>query len=190
MGELIPMSDKKTQKKRVISNRCDACEKDLLPVCCLISMLTAVFVTLIFSIAFTGVLTINRSSSYSGAFAASTASDVEPDNFGFTTLDSAAVLDMVYLSKCEGLILVTGNNAAENDDLANKIMNEDTDATIYHYSIVDNGTKTDEYVKALLVGNNVDGAPTLLYVRDGVVYDRLDDVHSEAVISTFIAKYK
>ncbi len=188
------MSDKNVKTQHVMKNRCSTCDKSLLPICCLISMLTAVFVTLIFSTAFTSLLAIDRSNSdYKGAFSESVnAENADIDNFGFTKLNSAAVIDMVYLAKTSGLVLVTDNaNATENDALANKVMNYKQDATIYHYSLIDkDGDKADEFVKALLIGNDSDGAPALLYIKDGQVYDRLDDIHSDAGVSTFLAKYR
>lgn len=186
------MSDKHSNNQRMMKHRCDQCERSLLPICCLISMLTAVFVTLIFSTAFTSLLATDYKNDYKGAFSESiNIKNADKDNFGFTKLNSAAIIDMVFLSKGKGIVLVTGDNSNENDNLANKVMNVAQNATIYHYSVVkDGGDKADEFVRELLIGGDSDGAPALLYISNGQVYDRLDDTHSESVISTFIAKYK
>ena len=186
------MSDKKSKEPKMMKHRCEQCERSLLPICCLVSMLTAVFVTLIFSTAFTSLLATNNRSEYKGAFIESVnVKNADKDNFGFTKLNSAAIIDMIFLSKGKGIVLVTGDNNLEYDGLANKVMNVAQDSTIYHYSIVEeDGDKADEFVKEMLIGGDSDGAPALLYISGGQIYDRLDDTHSEAVISTFIAKYR
>jgi hypothetical protein len=186
------MSDKKSNNPRMMKHRCDQCERSILPICCLISMLTAVFVTLIFSTAFTSLLVTGDSSDYKGAFSESISiKNADKDNFGFTKLNSAAIIDMIYLSKSKGIVIVTGDDATENDNLANLVMNQSQGATIYHYSVVsDGGDKADEFVRELLVGGDSDDAPTLLYISNGQIYDRIDDTHSESVVSTYIGKYK
>ena len=186
------MSDKNSKNQHMMKHRCEQCERSLLPICCLISMLTAVFVTLIFSTAFTSLLATNYKNEYKGAFLESiNVKNADKDDDGFTKLNSAAIIDMIYLSKGKGIVLVTGDNALENEGLANKVKSVAQDAAIYHYSIVSkDGDKADEFVKEMLIGGDSDGAPALLYISGGQIYDRLDDTHSEAVISTFIAKYK
>ncbi|MBQ8157207.1 hypothetical protein IJ102_02355 [Candidatus Saccharibacteria bacterium] len=194
MGELIAMPNKKatTKTKGLTKNYCESCHASLLPLCALISILTAVLVSLIFSVAFTQTLTADRNNSiYKGSFEHSIHEDLSRDNFGFIELNSAALIDMIYLSQSNGLVLVTDdNNSAASADLANAIDAAQSGAEVYHYSVVTGGDKADDFMRNLLVENDSDGAPALLYVKNGSIYDRLDDIHNPSLISTFLAKYK
>ena len=71
--------------------------------------------------------------------------------------------------------------AAEEEDLLSSIVH-------YNYPANNNPNKYDLYAETITL--NGEEAPVLLYVRNGKIYDRLDDVNSESGIVTFLEKYK
>ena len=60
---------------------------------------------------------------------------------------------------------------------------------IYHYEHITEGAGNAE-ITAHNVTIGKEDSPVLVYVREGVVYDRLDDINSDSDLSTFLAKYK
>ena len=173
--------------------KCSNCNKNSLPICILVSMLTAVLVTLIFSFGFSAILhpTDSSTSTYSGEFDKAVDA-AKTDSNGLTVLDSGAVIDMMRVSKLSGLIFVGATNDANSETLAAKVgQSVSTDLKIYRYNIntADDVSGDDAIALAVTVGSNKN-VPSLLYVVNGSIYDRLDDVNSEADLASFIAKYR
>ncbi|MBQ1372800.1 hypothetical protein IIY67_01090 [Candidatus Saccharibacteria bacterium] len=174
--------------------RCGRCDKNILPLCCLVSILTALLVVIFLSLGVTQKLLPggHDNSVYSGDFAELAKSDAATNEHGLVELSGGTVIDMLYLSKGTGLIAVT-NQATNSDTTATflqKIQAAANGARIYQYDYSQSGESADDVVFDAFLGDNSDGAPTLLYVRNGEIYDRLDDANSDADISSFIAKYR
>lgn len=169
-------------------------ERNIIPVCIFVSVLTAVLVTLIFSFGFTKglneLIQKRGKNEYSGNFS-SQISKGETDAAGIILLNNKAVIDMALSGKT-GFLYVSTKDCAECSLFESRLGNIKNDSeidNIYHYVMNTGSTSDDDYyAQALTVGT--DSVPALLFFRDGMIYDRLDDARDAANLSTFVAKYK
>ncbi len=164
----------------------------ILPICILVSILTAVLVTLVFSIAFVQSFKFEAKPTYnvSGAFKEAIA-DGKKDDDGITLLGGEAVVDFFTSSK-SGFIYATNDDCDKCVEFGKALAKaaEKAEVTdIYHYAH-DSASTSKAEASALEVTIGQDEAPALIYVKNGHIHDRLDDPRSESDLSTFLAKYK
>ncbi len=83
------------------------------------------------------------------------------------------------------------SECTEFDKLLKKAKDGYEISGLYHYNFddySDTTTDVDRAAKDATLAEET--APVFLYIKDGIVYDRLDDVQSESDLVTFINKYK
>ena len=177
-------------KAKAIKNRCEGCGRSILPICMLVSMLTAILVTLFFSVTFTSsVVNMSVKGKYENLFRNLT--DQKDEN-GFTFINPGAIVDMTLVSNESGLIFITENSCTGTcEELAVRIAKaNEAGAKIYRYTYSEGANdEATKYTNELLINSDSDGLPALVYIRDGYLYDRLDDIRSEADLNTFLGKY-
>ena len=164
----------------------------ILPICVLVSILTAVLVTLVFSIAFVRSFKLETKTplDVSGAFKEAL-ENKEKDVSGITLVSGEAVVDF-FTSGKTGFIFASDEECSSCVDFGARLANVAASAEIsdiYHYEYVTEGAGNAE-ITARNVTIGKEDSPVLVYVREGVVYDRLDDINSDSDLSTFLAKYK
>lgn len=195
----------KPAKAAVASNKkcdckCDGCKCDgklvssQLSFYILIAILVAITTVLVISFSFNkSVRDLFRADSYiyNGKFTDEKAGKQKDEN-GITILSAGAVIDLVQ-SREEGFLIVgaTGDdgNCITCDAFAKRVAQySGLAANIYRYTF-ESGvtTKDDERAKKAL--GDVEENPAFYFIKDGVVYDRLDDVKEEADLKLFISKY-
>ena len=164
----------------------------ILPICILVSILTAVLVTLIFSISFVQSFKFETKVKLdvSGAFKEAIAKQDKDDN-GITLVNGEAVVDF-FTSEKSGFIFASDEDCTGCAEFGSRLATTAESAEvsdIYHYKYNgDEGNKAEVAAKNVTIGK--ESSPVLVYVRNGVVFDRLDDVNSDSNLSTFLAKYK
>lgn len=180
--------------KKNVKN-CDS-YKSIVSICILVCMLTAVAVSLVFAIGFNETMKSSgnkTSSAYEGTFAKETAADAATyDENSISILSAGAVADFFESSKT-GFIYVSSDDCTDCSIFATRLADaiKGTEAAaVYHLNLStgDNATEAENYAKALTGENSA--YPILVYVNEGKVYDRLDDTNSEALVASFLAKYK
>ncbi len=164
----------------------------IVPICTLVAILTAVLVTLIFSIAFVQSFKFETKPTYSvsGAFK-DAIMNAKKDDDDITLLNSEAVVDFFVSSK-SGFIYASSkdcNDCTSFGETLAIIAKKVEVADIYHYEYDPTSTERAE-ISAREVMADRDNMPALVYVKNGHIYDRLDDPSSESDLSTFLAKYK
>ncbi len=175
-------------------NKSEQCGQlcSILPICILVSILTAVLVTLIFSISFMQSFKFEAKTklNVAGAFKDAISKQHKDPN-SITLLSGEAVVDF-FTSGMTGFIYGSEKECNGCADFGTRLADfaERAEVTdIYHYEY-DEGmvSKAETTAKNVTIGK--EESPVLIYVREGVVYDRLDDIKSDADLSTFLAKYK
>ena len=164
----------------------------ILPICILVSILTAVLVTLIFSIAFVRSFKLETRTSYSadGAFKAAIASS-KKDADGITLIDGEAVVDF-FASGRTGFIYASDDECVGCEEFGKVLAEHIEDAEIadvYHYKYdADGAQKSESSARETTIGQEKE--PVLLYIRNGRIHDRLDVPKDESDLDSFLAKYK
>lgn len=193
---------KSTSVKAVEAKKCDcgekcscrdcdcSCGRSQLSFYLLIGILVATLVVLVISVSFNrSVRDIFRPATYiyNGKF------DSEVDNAkkgegDFTLLSAGAVIDMVESGK-EGFLIIGNEKDITSDAFARRVSSyvEGEDG-IYYYQI-SAGENTDDVRAENILGLGENDTPTMLYIKNGVVYDRIDDVKDTADLSVFLNKY-
>lgn len=164
----------------------------ILPICILVSILTAVLVTLVFSIAFVRSFKFEPKTTYNvaGAFKSAIA-DGKKDEDGITVLNGEAVVDF-FASEKTGFIYASDEDCDECVTFGKTLAKaaETAEVTdIYHYEHDgESAEKAEESAHEVTIGQ--EKTPVLLYIKQGRIHDRLDDPKSESDLNTFLAKYK
>ena len=172
---------------------------NIISICILVSCLSAVLVTLLFNFGFK-IFVVNKAESQSsslenmGEYADAYKEELQSsllDARSFRTLSSKAVLGMIQ-SKASGFVLVVP--ASMNDESKAFIENV-TNTQLQHQDpvfAVDLGVVLSAEDTALLVklGQKVDDMPTLVYIKEGVIFDRLDNENSVDNLMVFLEKYR
>ena len=164
----------------------------ILPICILVSILTAVLVTLVFSIAFVRSFKLEARAplDVSGAFKDALVNKTKDAN-GITLVSGEAVVDF-FTSGKTGFIFASDEECSSCIDFGARLINiaaTNEISDIYHYEhVAEAAGNADVTARNVTIGK--EDAPVLIYVREGVIYDRLDDSNSDADLSTFLAKYK
>lgn len=154
----------------------------------LIAMLVATMTVLVVSLSFNkSVRELFRPASYiyNGRFDTEVANNSKDEN-GFATLTAGATIDMMNSGKT-GFLIVSDANSMDCDAFARRVKSiaGDTDK-VFRYNIAEDQTSEDDSVKALI---NYESTPTFLYIKNGVIFDRLDDVKDEDDLTFFLQKY-
>ena len=176
--------------KKNIEQCSPACS--ILPICILVSILTAVLVTLIFSVAFVRSFKFETKASYDveGAFQDAIANG-DKDDDGITLIDGEAVVDFFTSSKT-GFIYASDADCLGCEEFG-KLLAKNAEyaevTNLYHYEYDPDGTyNIESSARDTTIGQ--ENEPVLLYIKQGRIHDRLDDPKDESNLNTFLAKYK
>ncbi|MBR3163946.1 thioredoxin family protein [Candidatus Saccharibacteria bacterium] len=183
------------------------CGGNVVVVCIFTAMLTAILVVLIFAFClstFAKSYSANhapinnyQSGRYEDAVARETGADsgdeVDLGNVAGRKINLDAVAMLDYLSRDESaFIMLSTKDCAECNALSEnveKLLISHPTATVYE-TIVDNHTSlTDDESRVVEALSTDDRYPAFLYLKDGCVYDRLDNLNDEDALKTFIEKY-
>ena len=117
--------------------------------------------------------------------------DQAKDSDDIIVINSEAVVDF-FTSRKTGFIYASEDGCSDCAEFGARVAKIATSVEvvdIYHYEHdANNSTNAETTARNVVIGR--EDSPVLIYVRDGVVYDRLDDINSESDISIFLAKYK
>ena len=191
------MTTKKTKSDKKCDKTCDACAKNssTLPVCLFFSMLTAIIIALTLAITFASLADryeLIDASRYKDSLSTSI-QDNHRDGDGMVVISGAAIIDWVYNTEASGFVYITSKDCGSYCDsygknLANYLKNE-SDINIYRFNSTSVNYKDYPTAVATKLTLGSDNAPTLIYLKDGVIYDRVDNV-DQASMESFLAKYK
>lgn len=191
------MTTKKTKSDKKCDKTCDACAKNssTLPVCLFFSMLTAIIIALTLAITFASLADryeLIDASRYKDSLSTSI-QDNHRDSDGMVVISGAAIIDWVYNTKASGFVYITSKDCGSYCDsygknLANYLKNE-SDINIYRFNATSVNDKDYPTAVATKLALGSDNAPMLIYLKDGVIYDRVDNV-DQASMESFLAKYK
>lgn len=171
---------------------------NIISICILVSCLSAVLVTLLFNFGFK-VFIANNAESQSTNLNVSEYTEAYKEELqtslldarSFRSMSSKAILGMIQ-SKASGFVLVAP--ASLNDESRAFIENV-TNTQLQHQDpifAVDLGAVLSVEDTALLakLGQKVDDMPTLVYIKEGVIFDRLDNENSVDNLMVFLEKYR
>lgn len=191
------MTTKKTKSDKKCDKTCDACAKNssTLPVCLFFSMLTAIIIALTLAITFASLADryeLIDASRYKDSLSTSI-QDNHRDSDGMVVISGAAIIDWVYNTEASGFVYITSKDCGSYCDsygknLANYLKNE-SDINIYRFNATSVNDKDYPTAVATKLALGSDNAPMLIYLKDGVIYDRVDNV-DQASMESFLAKYK
>ncbi len=154
----------------------------------LIASLVAVLIVLVMACAVN--VGVNSSTSkyavYKGKFLSESTGETK-DESNITILSAGAVIDMIMANKT-GFLIIGQENCLGCDAFARRVGNavESTD-NIYRYNLKLEADKDDK--RAINLLGLGDDTPDFLYISEGEVYDRIDDVKSVDDLNTFLTKY-
>lgn len=178
-----------------VSQTCTCTKREsAFPICFLACVLTAVLVSMTFTVGFSAVFNYSLKHKYGSRFSGQFSASLNDARDGeMLEIGAGAVIDF-YESGQTGFIYASTDDctacASFEERLTSIASSIDTLSSVYHYNYPSDNDP-DEYDNyAMAITLDGDTTPTLLYVRDGKIYDRLDDYLSEAGLSSFLAKYK
>lgn len=189
---------KKSEKvvEKAIEKKCDCGEKcackcggsNQLPLFFLVGILVATMVILVISVSFNiTVRDIFRPSTYiyNGKFDADVKNEKKDEN-GFTIISAGAAIDMT--KNKTGFIIVAEENDISSDAFARRVASlVEGEEGIYRYNAKVEEDTDDVRAKNLL--GVYEEIPTIVYVKNSVVYDRIDDVKDIEDLKVFLSKY-
>ena len=166
--------------------------KNAFPACFLACVLTAALVALCFMIAIISTTYYSGDNRFAKQYSGQFNEEVkESYDFTRTTISAGAVVDFFHSNKT-GFIYASTSDCVKCKDfeknLADAAKEKDVYNRIYHYNYPFEPSDIDRYAHAQTIAD--DEGPVLLYVRNGRIYDRLDETESDLAIATFLAKYK
>lgn len=182
-------------KKRKKCVDCCNCSTNPFPTCIFFSMITAIVIALILAITFASLADryeIIDATRFKGRFEQSIQDNVRDEN-GIVVIDGAAIIDWVYNTKASGFIYVSSLSCgtfcdAYEEYLAIRAAKHEK-MNLYHFNATSANDKNYASAIATKITLGSDNAPMLLYVKDGVIYDRVDNIEP-ATMESFINKYK
>lgn len=121
---------------------------------------------------------------YSGRFDNESAGDNRDEN-SFAILSAGAVADMFNTNKT-GFLIVSDENSMDSNAFARRVASFAGDAKVYRYNVAVDKSNDDECALGFI---GEEETPSFIYVKDGIIFDRLDDVKDEADLESFIQKY-
>ena len=169
------------------------CKSDALPICFLACVLTAVLVALTFAISFTVIFDYSLKHKYGHQFMGQFETELQNAEDGeILSIGAGSVIDF-YESGKTGFIYASSDDCANcfsfEERLTEVAENKNVLADVYHYNYPNSDpSQYDDYAEEITL--NGEQAPVLLYVREGKIYDRLDETNGSAGIESFIEKYK
>ena len=194
------MPDKKSSTKEKTTKKsgckcgenCQCCSRSIFPICFLACMITAALVSLGFAVGIAANVAYKTQSDYvlrsAGAFAK------ETDNISDKTiiaLSASGAIDL-FSSGQTGFLYAAPGNCAQCSSfelrLLDAIREKGISGQVYKYTYPNNPSDFDKFAHEATIASE-DG-PVLLYVRDGRIYDRLDETNGDLAVATFLAKYK
>lgn len=173
---------------------------NIVSICILVSCLTAVLVTLIFNFSMKFMLAKDVDdatnaknevvSSYIEAYK-SEINEVKFDTNNFRAISSKAALGLIE-SDASGFIYIEpvdcNDTCREFRDLLSYTQTQKSDP-IYAVYLGADLSETDKYLLDIYkIG--VNDLPTLSYIKEGSIYDRLDSINSLDNLRNFIQKYR
>ncbi len=155
----------------------------------LISLLVATMTVLVVSLGFNkSVRDIFRPATYmyNGMFS-NEVNKSDKDESGFIKLSAGGAIDMLG-SNGEGFLIVTEENCLGCDVFVKRVESliSPSSAKIYHYNSAVDETSDDKRAKDML---GIEETPDFIYIRNGRVYDRIDDVKNMDDLALFLDKY-
>ena len=195
---------KKTAKKstkpavKTVEKKCDCAEKcaceckcgghNQLPIYLLVGMLVAALTVLVISVSFNlSVRDIFRPATYiyNGKFDADVKNE-KKDESGITIISAGAAIDMA--KNKSGFIIVGEENDISSDAFARRVASlVEGEEGIYRYNTKVEEDTDDTRAKNIL--GIYEEVPTIVYVKNGGVYDRIDDVKDIEDLKVFLSKY-
>ncbi len=189
MAKSTKTTSKKSNKKE------ETYVPTILPVCCFFSMMTAIVIAIALALTFSSIVKnydIISTSRYAGEFQ-SAIDDNKLDSQMLTVLDSGAVVDWLYNTKANGFLFVSSANCGDYCRAYNEklgvILKTDEALDIFHYDASSVNSKNQSDALATKVTLDGSEAPTLLYIKNGYIFDRVDNL-DDASTESFIEKYK
>ncbi len=154
----------------------------------LIALLVATMTVLVISLSFNkSVRDIFRPSTYaySGWFDKEVENGKKDEN-GVTILTAGAAMDMSNSGKT-GFLIISDESSFDSDAFARRVANlvASTD-NVYRYNVAEEKSVDDERVSSLF---DYGSMPAFVYIKDGRIFDRLDDVKDEDDLRFFLEKY-
>lgn len=176
--------------------KCACCAREsAFPICFLACVMTAVIVALSFAIGFTTIFSYDLKHKYGTRFSGQFAEDLRSAEDGEMLIVSAGSVIDFYESGQTGFIYASSDECGScvgfEERLTNIASGLGVLSNVYHYNYPanDDPSEYDYYAMAITLDGDLI-SPTLLYIRDGKIYDRLDDYYGEAGINSFLMKYK
>lgn len=162
-----------------------------IPLYVLIGILVATMTILVISICFNrSVRDLFKPSNYvySGRFDSESKGD-ERDSNDIAILSAGAAVDMVSGSH-DGILLICSNGHLACDTISGWLAPyvDSMGGKIYRYNMPDeeNADYKRAYEALGLIDSNI---PDVVYIKDGYVYDRIDNPRSNANLYDFVYKY-
>ncbi|MCQ2571289.1 MAG: hypothetical protein MJ154_03545 [Candidatus Saccharibacteria bacterium] len=167
---------------------CNSCNQaSQVPFYLLLAMLVTTFTVLVISVGFNiSVRDIFRPDTYiyNGKFDKEIAEGKRDEN-GLEVISAGAAIDMT--KNKEGFLIVCEENDIACDAFARRVASYvEGDTGIYRYNIKAD-EDTDDFRAESILG--VDDTPSFLYIKNGIVYDRLDAVKDDINLAIFLEKY-
>lgn len=173
---------------------------NVVSICIFVSCLTAVFVTLVFNFAMKfwigAQYGVSQSaeeytnSEYTEAYKEET-KEVSFDAYNFRKISSTAVIGMMK-SGASGLVYIEPADCnAECVDFRDQLSYTQAQKASPIYAVYLSSSLTDD--DELLLKKfklDVNGLPTLAYIKEGEIFDRLDTINSVDNLRSFIQKYR
>ena len=108
-----------------------------------------------------------------------------------TTLSASGAIDF-FGSGQTGFLYAAPSNCLQCGGfelrLLDAIKEKSAFGQVYKYSYPIDPTEFDKFAHEATIAD--EKGPVLLYVRDGRIYDRLDETNGDLAVATFLAKYK
>ena len=157
-------------------------------------MLTAVLVTLVFAISFVQAfkLELKPSITYTGAFAEATKNATIDENDA-VIIGAEAVVNFFETEQTGFIFATTKDCKTTCSELAARIRRAnslDNPFVVYRYDYDGDALNKQAQTDASNIVFNGSNAPVFLFVRNGRIYDRLDDIDGDTGLRTFIEKYR
>lgn len=186
------MPDKKTSTKEKKCQNCECSHCSIFPIVFLACMLTAALVALGFAVGITASVAYRDHNDFLLRSAGSFKKISKYiDSTNVVKLDAPATIDF-FGSGQTGFIYTSAGDcktcASFKANLSNAIEEQGVKGDVFQYVYPTNPTDFDKYVHEMTIA--IENEPVLLYVREGRIYDRLDETNGDLAVKTFLAKYK
>ncbi len=172
--------------------------RSFFPACFLACIVTAVLVTLFFAVGFTAIFSYGYGvhkgvnvANFKGIFSEEYNSAKEDEILKIST---GATIDF-FVSGHTGFIYASADDCGERcTDFETRLMAAATEKEVanqvfhYNYPAYNKPENPDKLAKEMVIAS--EDAPVLLYVRNGRIYDRLDETNGDLAVAAFLAKYK